>query len=656
MALVHRLGQLEVGEVSVAVAVSCPHRGRGVRGLPLRHRPAQGTGADLEERKLGRRQDGMGPSRSSEAAVMNLLQPRPLPTDAPSHDPLIDTFGRVHNNLRISVTDRCNLRCTYCMPEEVVFLDRAELLTFEEIAHFVRVAAPLGIDKVRLTGGEPLMRRDLPRLVRMLVAIPGIRDVGLTTNGLLLADQAQALYDAGLRRINISLDTLDPERFRQLTRRDGLDQVLAGIDAAKQAGFEPIKVNAVSIRGVTEHGRGAAGPLRPRARPGDALHRVHADRRRGLGARARSTSPTRSWSSSSASVAPLVPAEDYDPRAPAMDFDYTDGGGRVGIIASVSRPFCLSCNRLRLTADGKLRNCLFALDEVDVKPLLRGQRDDAATGGGDPPERARRSGKGTRSTRPASSSRCGPCTPSAGEFSGGSQSRAALRAAAKRSDGDLRAEVLLREDAAQLGRTPEAVASPALAAMSNHCSSPSRAPDEADPAQHAGLVSIYLKHDVRRCAVEEVNATERALASQKETTNAVAGDARQLILEPAQRETNQFHQALLVPVQMTAQAQQALAVVAKGIQTRRHRPAVGPEDLVALVADRACCRSFLGLCGKEPLKSVPSGSSQCGEPSCVFRMSFGVAACRQDPRTIRTDTAEVGPSRRGGGWRATKVL
>src|SRR5262249_7985969 len=166
---------------------------------------------------------------------------------------LLDTFGRVHNNLRISVTDRCNLRCTYCMPEDVVFMDRAELLSFEEITRFVEVAAPLGIDKIRLTGGEPLMRRDLPVLVRMLSRIEGIRDIGLTTNGLLLAEQAQALYDAGLRRINISLDALDPDRFRQVARRDGLDRVLAGIHAAKAAGFDPVKVNAVSIRGVTEH-------------------------------------------------------------------------------------------------------------------------------------------------------------------------------------------------------------------------------------------------------------------------------------------------------------------------------------------------------------------------------------------------------------------
>jgi cyclic pyranopterin phosphate synthase len=290
--------------------------------------------------------------------------------------PLIDTFGRVHNNLRISVTDRCNLRCTYCMPEEVVFMDRSELLTFEEMARFVRVAAPLGIDKLRLTGGEPLMRRDLPRLVAMLVAIDGIRDVGLTTNGILLADQTQALYDAGLRRLNVSLDTLDPEGFRRLARRDGLDRVLAGIEAAKRAGFDPIKVNAVSIRGVTE------SQVVPLAR----FARTH-----GLEMRFIEYMPIGAdqWERDKVyfaheileqlerEVAPLVPADDYDPRAPAMDFRYTDGGGRVGVIASVSRPFCRTCNRVRLTADGKLRNCLFALDESDVKSLLRRGADDA---------------------------------------------------------------------------------------------------------------------------------------------------------------------------------------------------------------------------------------------------------------------------------------
>src|SRR4051794_31989327 len=148
---------------------------------------------------------------------------------APTSGALIDTFGRTHDNLRISVTDRCNLRCTYCMPEDVTFLPKDALLTFEEIAHFVRVAVDLGITKVRLTGGEPLLRRDLHRLVEMLVAIPGLHDLGLTTNGLLLAGQAKALRGAGLRRLNVSLDTLDAGRFRELSRRDGLEQVLDGL-------------------------------------------------------------------------------------------------------------------------------------------------------------------------------------------------------------------------------------------------------------------------------------------------------------------------------------------------------------------------------------------------------------------------------------------
>jgi cyclic pyranopterin phosphate synthase len=294
-----------------------------------------------------------------------------------THDsPLVDSFGRVHNNLRISVTDRCNLRCTYCMPEEVVFLDKGELLTFEEIAHFVRVAAPLGIDKIRLTGGEPLMRRDLPRLVHLVTAISGIRDVGLTTNGILLADHAQTLYDAGLRRINISLDTLDPVRFRELTRRDGLEKVIDGIHAAKRAGFNPVKINAVSIRGVTET------EVVPLAR----FAREHALELRfieymPIGAdhweRSKVYFAHEIMEQLEQTVAPLVPVEDYDPRAPAMEFQYTDGGGRVGFIASVSRPFCMSCNRIRLTSEGKLRNCLFALNEVDVKPLLRGRTNDA---------------------------------------------------------------------------------------------------------------------------------------------------------------------------------------------------------------------------------------------------------------------------------------
>ncbi len=163
---------------------------------------------------------------------------------------LIDSFGRVHNNLRISVTDRCNIRCFYCMPaENVVFMNRRHLLTFEEIERVVRVAVTMGVNKVRLTGGEPLVRRDLHLLVEKIAAIPEIKDVGLTTNGILLADQAQDLWNAGLRRINVSLDALDPVRFEEITRRSGYEQVLEGIEAAKSVGFDPVKVNAVSVRG-----------------------------------------------------------------------------------------------------------------------------------------------------------------------------------------------------------------------------------------------------------------------------------------------------------------------------------------------------------------------------------------------------------------------
>lgn len=255
------------------------------------------------------------------------------------------------------------------MPEDVTFRDRSELLTFEEIAAFVRVAATLGVDKVRLTGGEPLVRKDLHKLVRMLVAIPGIRDVGLTTNGVLLAEQAGVLFDAGLRRLNVSLDTLDPERFQRLTRRTGVEKVLAGLAAAKRAGFDPIKVNAVAIRGFAEH---------------DVVPLARYCRDNGFELRFIEYMPigAEQWERDKVffaheilerigrEVGALRPAN-HDPSAPAQDYTYTDGGGTVGVIASVSRPFCANCNRLRLTADGKLRNCLFALDETDVKGLLR---------------------------------------------------------------------------------------------------------------------------------------------------------------------------------------------------------------------------------------------------------------------------------------------
>jgi GTP 3',8-cyclase len=293
----------------------------------------------------------------------------------PKSGQLVDTFGRVHNNLRISVTDRCNLRCTYCMPEDVTFRPKDELLTFEEITHFVRVAAPLGVNKIRLTGGEPLVRRDLCKLVAMLAAVPGIQDLGLTTNGILLRGQAHALHAAGLSRLNVSLDTLDRERFREITRRDGLAQVLDGLAAAREAGFSPIKVNAISIRGFTEP---------------DVIPLAHFARDHGFELRFIEYMPigAEAWERDKVLPAaelldrlgsefgPLRPDPDQDPRAPAQDFVYPDGRGRVGIIASVTRPFCQLCNRLRLTAEGKLRNCLFALDEMDVRPLLRETPDD----------------------------------------------------------------------------------------------------------------------------------------------------------------------------------------------------------------------------------------------------------------------------------------
>lgn len=297
-----------------------------------------------------------------------------LPLVAEDRSHLIDSFGRVHNNLRVSVTDRCNLRCTYCMPEEVAFLDKNDLLTFEEITQFVRVATTLGVNKIRLTGGEPLLRRNLSTLVQQLCSVPGVDDIGLTTNGLLLPQQAAELAHAGLRRLNISLDTLDPNRFHQLSRRSGLSLVLDGISAAQITGFARIKINAVIIRGINDI------DVVPLARYclENALEMRYIEYMP-IGAQA--------WEREKcyfaheiieqleAEFGPLQPAHDYDPRNPAMEFVHSRGTGRIGIIASVSRPFCQRCNRIRLTADGKLRNCLFALQEDDVKPLLRSDDD-----------------------------------------------------------------------------------------------------------------------------------------------------------------------------------------------------------------------------------------------------------------------------------------
>jgi len=293
------------------------------------------------------------------------------------NEPLVDSFGRVHTNLRISVTDRCNIRCFYCMPaENVQFMERRQLLTFEEIERFVRIAVPLGLRKIRLTGGEPLVRRDLHVLIAKLAAIPEIEDIGLTTNGILLEEQAQQLFDAGLRRINVSLDALDPVKFREVTRREGYEKVIAGIQAAQRVGFDPVKVNAVSIRGLSEDQTVPFG---------------HFARETGVGVRFIEFMPLDadgSWQREkvlfaheiieklSQDIMPLVPWGEQDPHAPATEFVFEDGIGRIGIIASVSRPFCMSCDRFRITADGKLRNCLFSLEETDVRAMLRGDATD----------------------------------------------------------------------------------------------------------------------------------------------------------------------------------------------------------------------------------------------------------------------------------------
>ena len=292
-------------------------------------------------------------------------------------DRLIDQYGRLHTKLRVSVTDRCNIRCFYCMPEDnPEYAPREEILRFEEIVRFVRLVLPLGIRKVRLTGGEPLVRRHLDRLVEQLVQLDGLHGLALTTNGLLLARQADALYRAGLRHINVHLDTLDPQKFRAITRSDGLADVLRGIERCKELGFETIKINAVAVRGFTESD---IVPLAQFARSQDVTVRfiefmpLDAQNR---WERERVLFASEILERIQEEIMPLVPLSGADPTAPAQEFVFEDGVGRIGVIASVSRPFCSQCNRLRLTADGKLRYCLFAVEEFDVKRLLRGGASD----------------------------------------------------------------------------------------------------------------------------------------------------------------------------------------------------------------------------------------------------------------------------------------
>jgi GTP 3',8-cyclase len=291
--------------------------------------------------------------------------------------PLVDSYGRLHDNLRVSVTDRCNIRCFYCMPERgAEFVARRQILTYEEIERFVRIAVGLGVTKVRVTGGEPLVRRDLPHLVRRLAAIPQIEDLALTTNGVPLAEMAPSLHEAGLRRINIHLDTLDRERFIRITRRDELERVLEGIAVCRRLGFDPIKLNSVAVKNLVEP------DIVPLARFGREngievrfIEFMPLDAQ-GIWDRGKVLVADEIVETLSREVAPLIAIPAADPRAPATEYRYADGRGKVGFIASVSRPFCLNCNRLRLTADGHLRYCLFAIEETDVRALLRGAASD----------------------------------------------------------------------------------------------------------------------------------------------------------------------------------------------------------------------------------------------------------------------------------------
>jgi GTP 3',8-cyclase len=301
--------------------------------------------------------------------------------------PVLDVFGRPLRSLRISVTDRCNLRCQYCMPEEsYAWLNRREILTFEEIEELTAIFTTLGVEKVRLTGGEPLMRQDLDRLVRMLASNPRIQDMALTSNGLLLGAQARALHAAGLRRLTVSLDTLRPERFRALTRREALGQVCAGLSAARAAGFSAIKINSVIMNGfnhdelpdLIQFGRGIGAEVRfieymdvggaTRWTPDQVFPRsamLECLRRRYGSVRA---------------VADPIAEEEANhgsgnrigrSKAPADRYALPDGTV-FGIISSTTQPFCGTCDRARLTPDGTWLLCLYAAQGVDLKALLRG--------------------------------------------------------------------------------------------------------------------------------------------------------------------------------------------------------------------------------------------------------------------------------------------
>jgi cyclic pyranopterin phosphate synthase len=291
-------------------------------------------------------------------------------------EPLRDSWGREIKSLRVSVTDKCNFRCRYCMPAEgLEWLERDELLSFEEIERLVRVLARMGVDEVRLTGGEPLVRRDLPTLVEMLAATPGVRDLSLTTNGVLLDRFAAPLVEAGLRRLNVSLDSLSHVRFAEITRRDALDRVLAGLaEAERHPELRPIKVNCVAIKGFTEEEVPALAELARRKpyvvrfiefMPLDADQAWRGD-------------DVLTGGEIRALIEERWPLEELPAKASstARRFRFADGAGEIGFVNPVSEPFCSTCDRIRLTADGQLRTCLFSRREWDLKTPLRDGSSD----------------------------------------------------------------------------------------------------------------------------------------------------------------------------------------------------------------------------------------------------------------------------------------
>jgi cyclic pyranopterin phosphate synthase len=309
---------------------------------------------------------------------------------------LIDSQGRVLRDLRVSITDRCNFRCLYCLPETEAaqnfyrghwahlpnpapivqqWVPRAHLLSFEEIERVIRLGVSLGIQKVRLTGGEPLLRHNVEDLVARIAAIPGLTDLAMTTNGFFFPQKAHALHDAGLRRISFSLDSLARDNFRKITGRDGLDEVLESISLAQELGLHPVKVNAVIIRGLNDHEIEAlAGFARERDLSVRFIEFMPLDSARAW--LREMVVPGREILARLQARFGLQPVPSDNPSATAQRWAFPDGRGEVGIIAPVSEPFCGHCNRIRLTADGKIRTCLFSVNEHDLRSQLRAGTPD----------------------------------------------------------------------------------------------------------------------------------------------------------------------------------------------------------------------------------------------------------------------------------------